>query len=220
MQLIIIRHAQSTNNCLNDGERVITSAEFEKSRSQDAALSALGERQIVQLGAGIENALRRPLSPKVRELRKLRSGPYAPRVRVAVSPMKRALCTAVPVIESVKNLHAKREIELRGVEVVPFIHETGGCYKEQNGSFVGFPGMNNTQVREIIPEVMTHESMESGWWRTDTRETEEQLELRIAQTVEWMRHAAWKGDCDVLIMISHQTIVIHCCHTRRSAIHT
>jgi broad specificity phosphatase PhoE len=210
MQLIIIRHAQSANNVLHEGEKVISRAEFEKSRSEDPLLSALGERQIKELSDGIENALLRIVSPKVRDSRKLKSGPYAPRVHMAVSPMKRALCTAVPVIESMKTLVDQGKVSLSGIEVVPFIFEIGGCYKEKNGSFAGFPGMNSKQVREVIPEAITHDSMESGWWSSPSRETEEELELRVTRTLEWIRHSAWKGECDVLVMVSHQDFVCAC----------
>ena len=210
MQLIVIRHAQSANNILMDGERVISRAEFEIARSQDPPLSSLGERQIQELGAGVAKALWKPLSPRVRETRKRCSRRYVPRVHVAVSPMRRALRTAVPVIESMKTLNEKALVELTGVEIVPFIYEIGGCYKEQNGTFTGFPGMSNIQATEIIPGALTHPSMDHGWWKSNARETEEQLEFRVTQTVEWIRRSAWEGRYDVLIMVSHQDFACAC----------
>lgn len=210
MQLIIVRHAQSANNSLQEGQKVISRAEFEKQRSHDAPLSALGEQQITELGRGIKMALKKPLSPKIREARKTSSNPYRARVHVAVSPMQRALRTAVPVIESVKDQISSGEVQSSRIEIVPFIHETGGCYSEKDGVFVGHTGMNNAQALEIIPDAHTHPSMDDGWWKTSTRETEEELELRVTHTIEWIRRKAWEGECDVLILVSHQDFACMC----------
>ena len=155
-------------------------------------------------------ALKKPLSPKLREARKTQSTPYTPRVHVAVSPMQRALRTAVPVVESVKEQLSAGEIQSSRVEIVAFIHETGGCYSEKDGVFVGHPGMNNDQALEILPGAHTHPSMHDGWWKTPTRETEEELEVRVTQTIEWIRRKAWEGECDVLIMVSHQDFACLC----------
>ena len=204
MQLIVIRHAQSSNNSLQEGSTVLSRADFERMRSHDAPLSVLGEKQISELGAGVKRALKKPLSPKIRDMAKLKTRPYVDRIRVAVSPMQRAILTSVPVIEALEELNSDKNINFVGVDVVPYIHEVGGCYCEVNGKYVGKPGLDNSGVSRILPQARLSPDMINGWWASPTRESEEELELRITKTVEWVRACAWKGDCDVLILVTHQ----------------
>jgi broad specificity phosphatase PhoE len=204
MQLIVIRHAQSSNNSLQESAECSTRAYFEKMRSHDAPLSKLGEDQIGELASGVERAFRKPLSHKIRAVRKKSADTFCPRVRVAVSPMQRALLTAVPVIKAVEGLHSSENVKFDGIDVVPYIHEVGGCYNEMDGRFVGFPGLDIEGVRAIIPKAIVCESMAQGWWKSSTRETEEELEARITQTIEWIRLCAWKNEVDVLILVTHQ----------------
>lgn len=204
MQLIVIRHAQSSNNSLQERESVISRSEFERLRSHDAPLSALGEKQISELAAGVKRALMKPLSPKMRDMLKLKTKPFVDRIKLAVSPMQRALLTSVPVIEALEDLNGSKNINFVGVDVVPYIHEVGGCYFEMNGKYIGKPGLDNRGVAQILPQARLSPDMTNGWWAGTTRETEEELELRITKTVEWIRACAWQGDCDRLIVVTHQ----------------
>ena len=131
MQLIFVRHAQSANNVLFETEKTITRSEFESLRSHDPSLSDLGHRQAMELGIGIERGMRKRLGPVVRDLAK-KSGRVvsSPRVHVAVSPMRRTLLTAAPMIKTLESMHADSKISLKSVEVVPFIFENGGCYDQ------------------------------------------------------------------------------------------
>jgi broad specificity phosphatase PhoE len=210
MQLIIVRHAQSANNVLHEGEQLISRAEFERLRSHDPPLSALGEEQIKDLGKGIKLALKKPLSPKVRESRKVMTTPFKHRVHVAVSPMQRALRTAVPVVEAIREQTEVGEILMNRIEIVPFIHEIGGCYSERAGVFVGHRGMGNKQALEILTGACTDPSMDDGWWKTSSRETEEELEIRVTHTIEWIRKKAWEGECDALVIVTHQDFACLC----------
>ena len=194
----------------SDGDKSITRGEFEKLRSHDPHLSPMGERQIGQLGAGIQRALFKPLSPKVRELKKQSSGLKPPRVTLAVSPMRRTLLTAVPVVSALEELHTADRIHLKEVEIVPYLYEIGGCYSEHNGMFVGHPGMTGKQALEILPTAKVPPSMDGGWWTSSTRETDEELELRVAKTLEWIRRTACEGQSDVLIIVIHQDFACMC----------
>jgi broad specificity phosphatase PhoE len=167
-------------------------------------------KQVLELGMGIERALHKPLSPKVRDMRKSGTVRTMPRIKVAVSPMRRTLLTAVPVVNSLEQLHESQKLSLDSVEVVPFIYEVGGCYSEKAGVFVGHSGLSDVEAKEILPRAQTHASMKSGWWSSNTRETEEQLEVRVTRTLEWVRKQACDGDCEVLIVITHQDFACTC----------
>lgn len=178
--------------------------EFERARSHDPSLSGLGEKQAVELGAGIERFLLKPLSPRLRDIKKARKSSVPSRITVAVSPMRRTLMTSIPLISALEELNSKKVVSLDRIEVVPFIYEVGGCYSEVNGSFVGHPGLTSDEVRKYIPSAVVDESMNKGWWASQSRETEEEFEIRVSRTVEWIRNATWEGKSDVLIIITHQ----------------
>lgn len=179
-------------------------------RSHDPSLSPAGERQVKQLGDGVARALLKPLSPRVREIKKIQTAPTVSKVRVAVSPMRRTLLTAVPVVQTLEDLHKKNHIELKSVDIVPHIFEIGGCYSEKNGIFMGHKGMTDSEAREILPNAIAPASMSQGWWSSSTRETEEELEVRVTKTLEWIRKTAWEGECDVLFIVTHQDFACTC----------
>jgi broad specificity phosphatase PhoE len=173
-------------------------------------LSTLGEKQAIELGAGIARALRKPLSPRLRDLKKVSKIHTPSRIAVAVSPMRRALMTSLPVVSALEDLHMKNSVNLTRIEVVPFIFEVGGCYSEKDGAFVGHPGLSSDEVKKFIPSANVDESMHRGWWKGESRETEEEFEIRVSRTIEWIRNAAWDGNCDVLIMVTHQDFACSC----------
>ena len=209
MQLIFVRHAQSANNVIQEG--LVTRADFEKQRSHDAELSELGFKQAVELGQGIERALMKRLGPRVREMMKKNGGiNKIPRVHVAVSPMKRTLLTAAPMIRTLEDMHARSKIGISRIEIVPFLFEVGGCYSEKDGMFVGHPGMNSAQAKVILPMAHTYDEMNNGWWAHPTKESEEQFEARVVKTTEWIKKMACAGECDVLVVVSHQDFACTC----------
>ena len=120
-------------------------------------------------------AMSKRLSPRIRDRKKSQSAPTKARVGVAVSPMKRALLTSIPIIQALEEISVKGDLELAGVEVVPHIFENGGCYSETKGVFVGHRGMTKAEVAEILPIASVPNSMEKGWWMESTRESETQL---------------------------------------------
>jgi len=205
MQLIFVRHAQSCNNLIQ--ENPVSRAEFENRRSHDAEVSELGFRQAAELGRGIERALLKRLGPRVRQSV---STNRVQRVHVAVSPMKRTLLTAAPMIVTLQDMHARSKIHLSQVEIVPFIFEIGGCYSEKDGVFVGHPGMTSAEAKQLLPMAQTSDEMENGWWKYSTRESEEQYEERVVKTTEWIKKMACTGSCDVLIVVSHQDFACTC----------
>lgn len=211
MQVVFIRHAQSANNVLHDGDKVISRAEFESLRSHDPSLSELGMRQAVQLGAGITRLFSKPLSPRMRDL--LRSGklPEKKRVHIAISPMRRTLLTSLPLLDTlIEQKAASDKIAITKVEVVPYLFEVGGCYNQQGEKFVGRPGLTKREMLEITPHVSVPDSLVNGWWESSTKETEEEFELRVAKTLEWIRRLACEGTSDVLMIITHQDFACAC----------
>ena len=203
MQLIFIRHAQSQNNVI--GETGVTAHEFEKRRSHDAELSDLGVAQSTELGEGVKRTLLKQLAPRMRQLPKTKT-----RVCLAISPMKRTLLTAQPVIKALEALNSEGSIHLPSVDVVPHIFENGGCYSEKDGIFIGKPGLTKSDMLTFIPTARIPDELHKGWWASSTRETEEELELRVTKTTEWIKSTACKDIHDVLIVVSHQDFSCRC----------
>lgn len=202
MQVVFVRHAQSANNVIQEG---ISRAEFERIRHHDAPLSDLGERQTIELGAGISSLFTKPPSPYVRDLIRAGKIPSRRRVHVAVSPMRRTLLTAKPLLDTLQKQHDEGDhILLAKVEVVPFLFELGGCYREQAGVYVGQSGLTRKEMNNILPNAAVPDALENGWWKGSTKETEEELELRVIKTIEWIRKLAHSQTCDVLILVMHQ----------------
>jgi len=176
MKILMIRHAQSSNNEIYQQLREKQSypspgtskwldmnREFERRRSSNPEISSLGVKQVDRLSSMIDSYIPPSLLPprtsnpnngdsgeneeqddsdsasasspttttSIGSDRKSAAG--LPRLRLYVSPMLRAMLTAMPVIESLG-------LERKSVFCNPELYEVGGMYKEENGRFVPSEG--------------------------------------------------------------------------------
>ena len=68
------------------------------------------------------------------------------------------------------------------------------------------PGLTISEAVDILPgaSIQDPSLMDNGWWRSQSRETEEEMEFRISKTVSWIRRIACTNICDVLILVTHE----------------
>ncbi|MCA9105552.1 MAG: histidine phosphatase family protein [Planctomycetales bacterium] len=93
-----------------------------------------------------------------------------------VSPFRRTLQTAQPIHEATR-LEPRIWVDL---------HERGGCYAGwQPSNFQGRPGFGPAEIRGIFPGAVLEDAIdESGWWRSQPRETDAQASARAVRIVE------------------------------------
>ena len=205
MQVLFVRHAESLNNYLKS---MALDSGHARLRYPDPHLSETGYRQLAHVGPGITRVLARRPSPI---LRNPSSSGHRRRVHVAVSPMKRALLTAVPIVHSLQ-VPSDNHI-LTCVEIVPFLFEKGGCYSEVDGEGIrSSPGLTAREAMNLLPgsRIQDPSVMEDGWWKSPTRETQEEMEQRITRTLGWIRRIACTQVCDVLILVTHEGFSCAC----------
>jgi len=178
MEIYIIRHAQSTNNALEDqSERVC-----------DPPLTDLGRRQAEilarHLGQGQE-----PFAQA--------AGNRNPRgygiTRLYCSPMWRALQTAQPIGQI---------LEL-APEVWVDIHEYGGIYLDHGdaGGIVGYPGRNRSEILEEFPDyLLPADVTERGWWNQGREDRSACFgrAIKIARTLR-----GWAESDERVAIVSH-----------------
>lgn len=147
MELIIIRHGQSTNN--------VTMMSDPFAREADPPLTALGLAQAQRLAAHLANG------PNLEDrVVQLPGAPNLPRgcglTRLLCSPMRRALQTAQPAAAALGL----------PVEVWVDVHEHGGLYLlGPDGEGQGFPGLTADEMRAQFPGcVIPPEVTDQGWW--------------------------------------------------------
>ena len=150
MELYIIRHAQSTNQVL----------ENRKDRHFDPPLTDLGKRQAEILARHLAEGTQREPSAADDHAWRGYGITY-----LYCSPMWRALQTAQPVGQTL-GLAAKVWID---------IHEQGGIYLDhgESGGIVGYPGKTRSEILEDFPNYILPEGItEQGWWNQGKEDRE------------------------------------------------
>jgi broad specificity phosphatase PhoE len=174
MELLIIRHAQSTNNALED----------QAHRVCDPLLTPLGLRQAELLALHLAEA--EPCEPR-------REGPGYGIGRLVCSPMIRALQTTAPIA---------RRLGLRP-EVWVDVHEHGGIFLDhgQPLGIRGYPGLTRGEMclkfpGYVIPEQVT----DAGWWN-GAYEQDSDFAARAERTAFRLREMG--GSDERLAMVTH-----------------
>lgn len=201
--LLIIRHAESTNN------RIAGSADYERfvsTRTYDPEITERGQLQA--------EALARHLAHDD-QLEFARSG-HPNRngygiTRLVGSPMVRTLLTAAPSAAALGL----------PLELWSDIHEEGGLFEgrpNDEATFRSYPGMTRSQFAARFPGiVLPPEVTEEGWWRGGFEESHEcaQRAATVAARLRAMAEADVAAAPDpptTLAMVSHGTFINQLLH--------
>lgn len=174
MDVLLIRHGESTNNVLWAGDR----DGFLAARSDDPPLTPLGVEQAAQLAAHV-----RATGERID--------------RLVCSPMLRAIQTAQP-LAAVLGVPVEVWVEVHehGGMYVGNPHTGEG--------FAARPGLSRSAIAELLPEAALPEAVgPEGWWRTGA-EGDDLFSARIggalARLVDESGRAA---DDDVIGIVTH-----------------
>ncbi len=184
MQLYIIRHAQSTNNALDD----------QRFRVADPPLTEIGLRQAEILAehlAGGDGHFAAGSVPGTV------SGSGYGISRLYCSPMRRALQTALPVSQAL-GLAPEVWIE---------IHEYGGVWQDGGveQGIRGYPGMTREEIEVEFPGfALPDEVTERGWWR-GKQEEPETFVARAAWVVDTLH--SWAESHERVAIITHGAFI-------------
>jgi broad specificity phosphatase PhoE len=165
MELYLIRHGQSTNN--------VTMQRDPLHREADPPLTPLGQQQAEAVAGrlahswNVDNYLFQ--HPDSRE-----SLTGTGITRLLVSPMRRAMQTALPV---------SRELRLNP-EVSLDIFEQGGLYVEGDEGISTSPGLTRSEMQAHFPGYQLPPGVtDSGWWLATDREDMAACQARAIRLV-------------------------------------
>ncbi len=191
MQLYLIRHAQSTNNAINES----------KGRTHDPPLTDLGKRQAELVARHLASTT----PPDERVFAAFSENGHSKQefgiTRLYCSPMLRTLQTAQPIGAALGLVP----------EVWVDIHEHGGIFLEyaDERGIVGFPGLTRREIAEqfghyVLPEAVT----DQGWWNpAHGMESEEASMERAVKVAAALREQA--GTQERIAIVTHGTFANH-----------
>lgn len=175
LDIILIRHGESQNNCTYDIVREkfgdsLSVERFEeevlKLHDPDPVISKKGQLQAKGLQNYIANGGFSSIVTNADEW------------KIFSSPMRRCLLTCKAVSEAYDN---------KSVTVAPFLFESDGCFTSlPDGSTAGLPGMTSSEILEMFPYFNCMEGMEKGWYMLPKRETTEEFLERSEKIAQWL----------------------------------
>ena len=197
VDLILIRHAESSNNVLFDAYRRQHGADVPESvylqveaqnRHPDCGLSPRGIEQLAYLSRyGWEDYF-------------VKAGTF-PACRVLASPMQRCLLTAQAVGQSLQSRM------IGPISIHPGLFEEGGCYHTlPDGTLVGLPGASWSDIQQQFPDFLCPQGPTGGWYDRPHIESQLEFDARALAMVEWiwsMQQDAVRSGCQALVLVTH-----------------
>ena len=197
MLLIVVRHGESENNVLSESIRSEhgygterTQQEYDSRKSPDPHLSEQGRRQARRVAEYLrsvyinpENGANAVFGSTVRRIEE---------VRVASSPMQRALQTSKPIAEAFSC----------GVEVLRDSHENKGCW---SGSTGPARGLSAKEIEDAYPFASAWDKEDDdGWWACRPKETPSESAARAIRLASMLRGMALQATKrTAYILVSH-----------------
>lgn len=153
VRVLFIRHGQSANNVLAESQGHDYAA-YMAGRLPEPPLSEIGHRQAELLAQQLATVTANPPAPSQRLGWVTTEYPIE---RIYVSPMLRAMQTALPISRAL------------GVapEIWVDIHEHGGVFtgNPELGDVIGYSGLTNTEMAERFATYRVVNGVnENGWW--------------------------------------------------------
>lgn len=190
MRIIVIRHAQSSNNVLSE----ISYDIYANGRTEDPMITEKGEEEAIVIGRFLKNN-----NFKIDKCMQKWLFVYSitiPNIITNItlvfsSASQRSLLT-MNIIANVYNKETPKELFLE-------IHEFGGVYKGVDG----MPGMNADEIKAKVPEIIipNEDSLMFGWWKSDTKETEEAFKDRVKKAINKLKDLAKVSEEDYTVCI-------------------
>jgi 2,3-bisphosphoglycerate-dependent phosphoglycerate mutase len=193
MKLLIIRHAESSNNkiALN-----LDYADYMRQRTADPVITELGVRQAQRLGAHLAGEPPADAPPGGK-------GSYGI-THLYCSPMLRTLQTARPTVEAI-GIKPKIWID---------IHEHGGMFlgnPRTGENFLNHAGLTREDFTRDYPDYELHEGIsDEGWWKSGYEELEDcyARAIRVARDLRQRAHEELEGRVkSVVAIVSHGTFI-------------
>lgn len=198
-ELLIIRHAESSNNVLSrtifDQLGEVDHKEFECQehllRQPDSDLSSRGEEQVLELQNFVA------------------SGKFSctfniniEKLSIYCSPMVRCLKTCAGFVRGTNQPAV--------VIVNPKLHESGGCYIKFDNDSEGRPGLKRSEIESEYPNFICDCAItEQGWYRKSKMESNPEFDARCLEIVEWIWMLAEKSDINTtgVILVIHGNLM-------------
>lgn len=183
MRFIFIRHAESANNVLAK----ISYDELINNRTEDPNLT--------------ENA-----KDETKHLAKFLKTNFNIN-KFYTSALIRSLTTTQIIADEYTNTTDNDNGNMPQVEVFTDLHEFGGCHHKG----LGKTGMNKDSIKELFKNFIIPDDADltEGWWKSEAKETEEELKERVKRVIFKLKEIAGNIDNDdyTAAFISHGTFM-------------
>lgn len=195
MRVLFIRHGQSANNVLAESHGH-DYATYMAGRLHEPPLSDIGRRQAELLAERLAAATANPPAPSARLGWVTTEYPIT---RLYVSPMLRALQTALPI---------SRTLGLQP-EVWVDIHEHGGVFtgNPELGNVVGYPGLTSAEMAEQFGTYRLAAGVGANGWWTGGFEEMDVCYTRACRVAEQLH--VLHGECEgtTIALVTHGTFL-------------
>jgi len=187
MKLYLIRHAQSANNVLWDGD------DNTRGRVPDPEITQEGHLQAQLLGAHFAHPQAEPRQHPFNSVPQTHYG----LTHVYCSLMTRSVLTA-EYIANACNLK---------LQALPDIFEKNGVYEyDEHGQMQGLPGADREYFEQRFPGLRLPDDLNSpGWWNRPAEDDEGFL-LRMRRVVDSYRQDQAQND-DCIAMVAHSDFI-------------
>lgn len=200
-ELILIRHAESSNNVLSrtifdqlgaDVDHKTFEYQDDRLRHPDSDLSTRGSEQVIELERFVE-------SGKFENTFNLNFENMV----VYCSPMLRCLKTCHGLVRGFKGSST--------VYVNPILHESGGCYVKLGDDSKGMPGLKRSEIEISFRNFMCDSAItEQGWYGKPKMETAREFDIRCLEIVDWiwaLAEQSTEQPADGMILVIHGNLM-------------
>ena len=190
MQLYLVRHGQSFNNALPDGNS--------NDRVHDPELTEIGQKQAEAVATHFAQAddLYEYASLAYDDPARQQPLPYGI-THVYSSPMKRALETAKPIA---KALGLKHDLHLG-------VYEFGGIFVDKDGVITAYGGMTRNEMTASFPDANLPDWVtDEGWY--DVKLAREPISHSMGRAIDFVREMTLRAQRDEhrndrIIVVAH-----------------
>jgi broad specificity phosphatase PhoE len=193
--VLLIRHGQSANNVLAESQGH-DYATYMAGRNPEPPLSEIGQRQAQLLAEWLGAAAARPRLETDRLIWVMKEHPID---RLFVSPMLRALQTALPISRALK-LEPQVWVD---------IHEHGGVFtgNPHLGNVVSYGGVTRAQITADFAHYQVVDGVHDGGWWAGGYEEMDVCYSRAGKVAARLHELAEQQRYDTIALVTHGTFL-------------